>query len=58
MTNLIRLPYVSKATFDCDVASGEIGPVVADILVQARKNNQKSKVSGALFSVKVIFFNA
>jgi len=56
MANLIRLTYVSKATFDCDVASGEIEPDVADILVQARKNNQKSKVSGALFFGEGYFF--
>ena len=56
MANLIRLTYVSKATFDCGASSDELVPEVQDILAEARRNNQKSKVSGALFFGEGYFF--
>ncbi len=61
MANLIRLTYVSKATFDCSLGEGSVGSdelvqEVQDILAEARKNNQKSQVSGALFFGEGYFF--
>jgi len=56
MANLIRLTYVSRATFDIRSESGELAPQLADILTQARRNNQESKISGALFFGEGYFF--
>jgi len=56
MANLIRLTYVSKATFDCGASADELVSEVQDILAEARRNNQKSKVSGALFFGEGYFF--
>lgn len=49
MSNLIRLMYISRATFEPTPAVKGIEPNVARILQASRKNNAKIDVGGVLF---------
>ena len=56
MSRLLRLVYVSKATFAPCSESKHVDKRMQDILVQARRNNRKSKIGGALFFADGYFF--
>jgi len=56
MSRLLRLVYVSKATFASCPESSVVSTQMRDILTQARKNNRKAKIGGALFFVGGYFF--
>lgn len=55
-TDLIRLCYASKASFNSRSDQGVIEPSVARILMQSRKNNPQHKVGGVLHYAHGYFF--
>lgn len=56
MPQLLRLTYVSRATFPVDRYTGGIQRDVARILVQSRRNNPRHQLVGALYFGDGCFF--
>lgn len=56
MPQLLRLTYVSRATFPVDRFTGGIQREVARILVQSRRNNPRQQLVGALYFGDGCFF--
>lgn len=56
MSNLTRLVYVSRASFETAKEFIGIEPTVGRILMQSRKNNPKQKVGGVLYYGNGFFF--
>ena len=56
MRDLVRMAYVSRATFDVDLQASEIEPDIEAILAAARTNNKNQKISGALYFGDGYFF--
>lgn len=56
MSQLLRLTYVSRATFPVDRVSGGIQRDVARILIQSRRNNPRQRLVGALYFGDGCFF--
>jgi hypothetical protein len=56
MPQLLRLTYVSRATFPVDRLTGGIQRDVARILVQSRRNNPRQQLVGALYFGDGCFF--
>ncbi len=56
MPELLRLTYVSRATFPVDRLTGGIQQEVARILVQSRRNNPRQQLVGALYFGDGCFF--
>ena len=56
MPQLLRLTYVSRATFPVDRLTGGIQRDVARILVQSRRNNPRHQLVGALYFGDGCFF--
>jgi len=56
MSNLIRLIYVSRASFEPAKDAIGIEPTVARILMQSRKNNPKQRIGGVLYFGNGYFF--
>ena len=56
MSNLIRLVYVSRSSFEAAKDFSGIEPTVARILMQSRKNNPKQKIGGVLYYGNGFFF--
>ena len=56
MAQLLRLTYVSRATFPVDRFSSGIPREVARILVQSRRNNPRQHLVGALYFGDGCFF--
>lgn len=54
--SLVRLCYVSRATFKPYTVGGVMDPEVAGILSQSRTNNQKRDLVGALYYANGVFF--
>lgn len=53
---ILRLIYVSRASFDFNSEVKCIEPTVADILGEARVNNREANIGGALFFAQGYFF--
>ena len=56
MSNLIRLVYVSRATFKPMSPAQGIEPTVARILLQSRRNNPQREIGGVLYYGNGYFF--
>lgn len=56
MPQLLRLTYVSRATFPVDRYTGGIQREVARILLQSRRNNPRRQLVGALYFGDGCFF--
>ena len=56
MPQILRLTYVSRATFAVDRFTGGIQRDVARILVQSRRNNPRQQLVGALYFGDGCFF--
>ncbi len=56
MSELIRLVYASRASFEPADAAAGIDPTVARILLQSRRNNSQLKIGGVLYYGNGCFF--
>jgi len=56
MASLLRLAYVSKATIDLSHGIDDPDSEASQILLEARRNNRASKITGALFISGNFFF--
>ncbi|MFN3580749.1 MAG: BLUF domain-containing protein, partial [Pseudomonas sp.] len=56
MTDLIRIVYISRATFATSTAANGVEPTVARILSVSRSNNRKNGLVGMLYYGDGCFF--
>lgn len=56
MTQLIRLVYASRATFEFIPDSNSMFPELDDILMKARQHNQRFNIGGVLYFADGYFF--
>ncbi len=56
MSGLIRMVYVSRATFEPMQQPGAVEPEIARVLMQSRRNNPKHEIGGVLYYGDGCFF--